>query len=339
MRWSRTITVVDAHAEGEIGRVVTGGVLPPPGQTLFDQREHLATKDDWLRKFLLNEPRGGGVHSANLIVPPVSPEADVGFIIMEKGGTPYPAMSGSNTICTAAVVLATGLVPMTEPETRFTMEAPGGLIRITARCRNGRCESIRFTNVPCFVFRLDQSIEVEGHGTLTVDVAYGGMWFALVDAGRLGFRLTPDEARDLVALGGRITKAAVQQVPTEHPENPKIRTISSTHFVAPLTIGADGRKIGRNVGVIQPGRIDRCPTGTATCARLAILHARGQIKPGEMFENRSIIDTRFEAEIVSTTSVAGIPAVVPSVAGRGFVTGIYQYGIDPADPFPEGFRL
>ena len=126
MRWKRTITVVDAHAEGEVGRVVTGGVLPPPGRTLFEQREYLATKDDWLRKFLLNEPRGGGVHSANLIVPPVAAGADVGFIIMEKGGTPYPAMSGSNTICTAAVALATGLVPMTEPETRFTLEVPGG---------------------------------------------------------------------------------------------------------------------------------------------------------------------------------------------------------------------
>ena len=339
MKWQRTITVVDAHAEGEVGRVVVGGVLPPPGRTMFDKMLHMETEADWLRRFLLNEPRGGGAWCANLVVPPTTPEADVGFIIMLVNG--YAPMSGSNTICTATVLLETGMVPMTEPETRFVLEAPGGLVKVTARCRDGRCEQIKFTNVPCFVFHLDHPLEVEDVGTISVDVAYGGVVFAFADANALGFAVKPDEARDLAAMGERIIAAAAEQIEAIHPENPEIHSVSMAAIAVPIVDTEDGRKLGRNAVVPRPPpyHIDRCPTGTATSARLAIMHARGQIKPGEIFENRSIIDTRFEAEIVGTTEVGGIPAVTPAVAGRGWIIGIYQYGLDPTDPFPDGFRL
>ena len=337
MHWNRMITVVDAHAEGEVGRVVVGGVLPPPGETMFAKARYLENEADWLRKFLLNEPRGTGTSCANLVVPPTHADADVGFIIIEANE--YPPMSGSNTICTATVLLETGMIPMTEPETRFTMEAPGGLVRITASCRNGRCERIKFANVPCFVWHLDHPLEVEGLGTLSVDVAYGGMVYALADAGALGFAIRPDEAREIAEAGGRIIAAAAEQIEAVHPENPEINTVSTVAIAMPLEEAEPGRKVSRNACVAPPAHIDRCPTGTATSARIAVLHARGQLAPGEIFENHSIIDTRFEAEITEITSVAGIPAVVPSVAGRGFVIGIYQFGLDPADPFPEGFHL
>jgi len=336
MFWNRTINVVDVHAEGEPGRVVVGGVLPPPGDSVFEMMCHMRDHDDWLRRFLLNEPRGAGISSANLVVPPRHAQADVGYIIMET--VEYPAMSGSNTICTATVLLETGMIPMTEPETKFTMESPGGLIEITARCEGGRAREIAFTNQPAFVLALDATLEVEGLGSLTVDVAYGGMFFPIADAKALGFAVTRDEAKDLIATGLKITAAAVEQFEAIHPTNPGIRDVSITQIAAPLEDTPEGKR-SRNVCVVKPGRLDRCPTGTGTCARLAVMHARGQIAEGEVFENHSIIDTRFRASVVGTTEVGGVPAVIPRVAGRGFVTGILQYGYDPADPFPEGYRL
>ncbi len=336
MHWQRTINVMDMHCEGTPARVVVGGVLPPPGDSVFEMMCHMRDHDDWLRRFLLNEPRGAGISSANLVVPPRHPDADAGYIIMET--VEYPAMSGSNTISTATALLESGMIPMIEPETRFTLESPAGLIRIKARCEGGRCREIEFTNQPAFVVALDAALEVEGLGTIPVDVAYGGMFFAIADAHSLGFSIASDEARDLVATGMKITRAAAEQLEAVHPTNPGIRDITLSQIAAPLEDTPEGKR-SRNVCVVQPGRIDRCPTGTGTCARLAVMHARGLIEVGEVFENFSIIDTRFRAGIVETTTVGGVPAVVPKVAGRGFVAGILQYGLDPLDPFPEGYRL
>ncbi len=336
MFWNRTINVVDVHAEGKPGRVVVGGVLPPPGDSVFEMMCHMRDHDDWLRRFLLNEPRGAGITSANLVVPPRHPDADVGYVIMET--VEYPAMSGSNTICTATALLETGMIPIVEPETKFTMEAPGGLIEITAKCEGGRAREIAFTNQPAFVLALDAMIEVEGLGTLPVDIAYGGMFFPIADAKALGFAVTRDEAKDIIATGLRITAAAFEQFEAIHPTKPGIRDISITQIAAPLEDIPEGKR-SRNTCVVKPGRLDRCPTGTGTCARLAVMHARGQIAPGQVFENYSIIDTRFRAGIIEATEVGGVPAVVPKVAGRGFVAGVLQYGLDPLDPFPEGYRL
>src|SRR5438132_11137530 len=202
MRARRTLTVVGCHAGGEIGNVVVGGVLPPRGATVFEQRQTLEREGDWLRRLLLREPRGSVAVHANLVVPATRPNCDAGFIIMEP--TEYPAMSGSNTICVATVLLETGMVEMREPETTLRLEAPAGVVEVRAACRDGRCESVELTNVPCFADRLDAPLEVDGRGTLTVDVAFGGMWYAIADASALGFALEPSEARDLSLAGARI---------------------------------------------------------------------------------------------------------------------------------------
>ena len=337
MKWSRSMTVVGAHAEGEVGRVVTGGVLPPPGDTLFEQREYLRTRDDGLRKFLLFEPRGGAFCHANLIVPPKDPRARAGFIIMEA--TDYPPMSGSNTMCVVTVLLETGMVEMEEPETRLTLETPGGLIEVAATCRDGKCESVAVTNVPCFTSKLDAVVDVEGLGTLSVDIAYGGAFFAIVDSQALGFDLTGSEARQLVETGEAIKAAVAEQHPVAHPANPDIHTVTFVEFAAPLEVDAGGRKVGRNAVVISPGKIDRSPCGTGSSARLAVLQARGEISPGETFLSRSPIDTEFKCRIVETVEVGGVPAIMPEIAGRAWITGVHEFGLDPTDPFPEGYTL
>ncbi len=337
MKSKRTITVIGCHAEGEVGRVITGGVLPPPGDSLFEQREYLRTQDDGLRKFLLYEPRGGAFVHANLIVPPKSSGAVAGFIIMEP--TDYPPMSGSNSICVATVLLETGMVEMVEPETTLRLDTPGGLIQVVAQCRNGRCESVRTRNVPSFVAKLDAPVEVEGLGTVTCDIAYGGAFFAIADAPGLGFSLSPDEARELVETGERIKAAAVAQHPVSHPENPDIHSITFTEFTAPLSKDTGGRTIGRNTVVISPGKLDRSPCGTGSSARLAALHARGEIGMGETLVSQSVLGTEFHCRIEEETTVAGQPAIVPSLEGRAWITGQHQYSLDPDDPFPQGYTL
>ncbi|MCY4354719.1 MAG: proline racemase family protein [Truepera sp.] len=337
MRWKRTVTVVGCHAEGEVGRVITGGVLPPPGETIFDQKRYLEKEADGLRRFLLFEPRGGVFVHTNLVVPPTRPEVDAAFIIMEP--TDYPPMSGSNSICVATVLLETGMVPMTEPETRLLLEAPGGLVEAVATCRDGKCERVRVRNVPSFVNALDVDIEVPGLGSLKADVAYGGAFFAIVDAPALGFALTPDEARDLVEVGERIKAAVVEQHPAIHPENSEIHTVTFTQFAAPVETDPEGVKTGRNAVVISPGKIDRSPCGTGTSARLAVLHARGKLRVGEPYISRSPLETVFHAQITATTTLKGVPAVLPSISGRAWITGLHHYGLDPTDPFPEGYAL
>ena len=336
MRWTKTVTVVGAHAEGEIGRVIVGGVLPPPGATMFERMKHLETQGDDLRQMLLFDPRGGVTVSMNLVLPPCDPRADVGLIIMESRY--YVPMSGSNTICTVTVLLETGMIPMREPETVLVLDTPGGLVRVTATCRNGKCEKVTFRNVPSFVFQLDRPVEVAGLGTVAVDVSYGGMIYAIVDARALGFAIVPSEARDLVAMGERIKAAAAEQLPAVHPENPEIHTINQTLFAGPLA-DAPGGKTARNAVIVSPGRIDRSPCGTGTCARLAVLHAKGLIATGEVLDHVSIIDSHFAGRVEEVTTVGGKPAVVNSISGRAWLTGIAQYGVDPDDPYPRGYTL
>lgn len=337
MRWDRTITVVGCHAEGEVGRVVTGGVLPPPGKTMFDKKQYLEQEADWLRKFLLYEPRGGAFVHANLILPATREEADAGFIIMEA--TDYPPMSGSNSICVTTVLLETGMVPMQEPETHLTLETPGGLIDVVAQCKNGRCERVFVENVPSYVAVLDGTVNVPGLGTIAVDIAYGGAFFAIVDASALGFSLVGEEARSLVEVGERIKAAVVDRYPVIHPENADINTVTFTQFAAPLQISDKGTKSGRNAVVISPGKIDRSPCGTGTSARLAVLRARGDVAVGETYTSLSLIGSEFICEILGDTAVGEVPAIRPQISGRAWITGFHQYGLDPTDPFPEGYTL
>jgi trans-L-3-hydroxyproline dehydratase len=327
------ITVVGCHAGGEIGNVVVGGVAPPPGDTVFERMLALR-EDDRLRRLLLREPRGSVAVHANLIVPSLRPDCAAGFIIMEP--TEYPPMSGSNAICVATVLLETGVVEMHEPETRLRLEAPAGVVDITAVCRDGRCESIEFTNVPCFADRLDAPIEVAGIGTVEVDVAYGGMWYAIADAHGLGFALTPAEARELSRVGELIRAAAREQLPCAHPENAEIAGVSIVQIAEPWQgVGA----VTKNAVVVSPGRLDRSATGSGLSARMAALHARGLMRTGDSMSHASVIGSAFEGRIVEETSVGGRPAIVPAIRGSAWITGITQVLLDPSDPFPEGYLL
>jgi trans-L-3-hydroxyproline dehydratase len=334
MRARRTITVVGCHAGGEVGNVVTGGVLPPRGETVFEQMQTLAREGDGLRRLLLREPRGSVACHANLIVPPTRPDCDAGFIIMEP--TEYPPMSGSNSICTATVLLETGMVEMQEPETVLRLEAPGGVVKARAACRDGRCESVEITNVASFADRLDAPLEVDGMGTLTVDVAYGGMWYAIADAAALGFAIEPGEARDLSLAGERIRAAAREQLPCAHPENPAIAGVSIVQIAEPWQgVGA----VSRNAVVVAPGRLDRSATGTGLSARMAALHARGLMGVGDAMTHASAIGSTFDGRILGETTVGDRPAIVPAIRGSAWITGISQLVVDPADPFPEGYIL
>ena len=334
MRSRRVITVVGCHAGGEVGNVVVGGVLPPPGATVLEQMQALQREGDGLRRLLLREPRGSVACHANLVVPATRPDCDAGFIIMEP--TEYPAMSGSNAICTTTVLLETGMIELREPETIVRLEAPGGVVEARASCRDGRCESVELTNVPSFVDRLDVPLEVEGVGTVTVDVAYGGMWYAIADAQALGFALEPDEARDLSLTGERIRAAAREQVPCTHPESPAIAGVSIVQLAAPWQgIGA----VTRNAVVVAPGRLDRSATGTGLSARMAVLHARGLMGVGDGMTHASPLGSTFDGRIVAETRVGDRPAIVPAIRGSAWITGVFQLYIDPEDPFPEGYVL
>jgi proline racemase len=346
MRLDPVIRVVDAHAGGEPGRVVIGGVHDVPGATMLEKRDHLWREADHLRHLLLREPRGYPAVCANVVLPPTLPEADAGFVIMEQAE--YPAMSGSNTICTATVLIAEGLVPVTEPITELTLEAPAGLIRVRAEVRDGRARAITFRNVPAFVVALDRNVEVPGIGTVTVDVAWGGMFYALADAAGLGFRITPDEGRDLVRMGEMIKAATREQVPAVHPIQPELSGVTIMEWTGPAALPGSH---GRNTVVVSSGTLDwarpesftgvldRSPCGTGTCARMAVLHARGELPIGQDFVHEGILGTTWTGRLLEETSVGPLPAVVPQLTGSAWITGRTDLVVDPDDPFPEGFRL
>lgn len=335
MNSTKVIHVVGCHAEGEVGDVIVGGVAPPPGNTVWEQSRWIA-RDQNLRNFLLNEPRGGVFRHFNLLVPPKDPKAQMGWIIMEPEDT--PPMSGSNSICVSTVLLETGIIPMQEPETRLVLEPPGGLIEVVAQCKNGKVTRVTVKNVPSFVDKCDAVIEVEGFGTVRVDTAYGGDSFVIVDAADLGFDVTADEARDLAVTGIKITNAANEQLGFHHPENPEWKHISFCQIAAPLQKENDVW-LGRNSVTIQPGKLDRCPTGTGCSARMALLHHQGKMKVGDHYIGESVIGSRFHCKIDSLTRVGEKNAVFPLISGQAWITGTHQYLLDPTDPWPHGYKI
>ncbi len=334
MRTHRTITVVGCHAEGEIGDVVTGGILPPAGATMFERMEAMRRDHDDIRHFLLCEPRGHVGRHVNIITPPIRPDCQAGVIIMEP--TEYVPMSGSNLICTVTVLLETGILPIKEPRTEIQIDTPAGPVRVVAACRDAKCESVEFENVPAFVDRLDAMLEVEGFGTVAADIAYGGMFYALVDATKLGFAIVAEEARDLAVLGERVRAAARAQLTVVHPENPGISGVSIVQLHHPF---AGVGQVTRNTCIVAPGRSDRSPTGTGTCARMAVLHARGKMRVGDTMIHESIIGSRFHGRIVRETEIAGRAAIIPAIRGRAWITGLHTYLLDPSDPYPQGYLV
>ena len=313
MRWERTVTVIGCHVGGEENDVIVGGVLPPPGATMFEKKRYLETHGDELRRWLLFEPRGKPTLCVNLVTPPTRPDCDVGLIIMES--TDYPPMSGSNTICTVTVLLETGMLPMREPITTLTLDTPAGPVPVEARCRDGKVERVQFTNVPCFATHLDAAVEVEGLGPIAWTWPTAAPSSRSSTRPRSASRWSRGEARELVALGqphhggGR---PAASRAPPGEPGHPH-RDLHE--FAMPF---AGPGTVSRNAVIVAPGRIDRSPCGTGTSARLAVLHARGQLAPGQGFVHESIIGSRFEAGIArETTWAAGRASSPPSPARPG----------------------
>ncbi|MER8708497.1 proline racemase family protein [Mesorhizobium sp. M1088] len=332
MRWNKTFTMVEAHCEGDVGRVVTGGVLSIPGDTILDKLLYINNVDDRLRRFLVNEPRGCAQMSTNLLLPPVHPEADAAFIILL--GDKAHAMSGSNSICLVTVLLETGMVEMKEPETVVTIETAAGLVKAVAKCSNGKCERVTLDMPPSFPLLLDAEVDVPGLGKVMVDISYGGIFYGLINPEQFGLKLTTENARKLVDIGCRVHRAIDAQLDVRHPEIAGLSGLSFTMFVG---YDDDGRMKG--VTVVPPGRVDRSPCGTGNSARLAAMYARGQFAEGETRIARSIIDSEFEVSIVGTTTVAGKPAILPRISGRGWIHGIHQIGVDPTDPYQLGYMV
>jgi proline racemase len=346
MRLSNMISAIDLHACGEPGRVIVGGVLDVPGRTMFEKMKHLEQHADGLRKRMLREPRGYPAANCNLVLPPTRPEADAGFVIMEQ--VEYPPMSGTNTICVTTALLETGMVPMREPVTELVLEAPAGLVAVRAECANGKVTSVTFRNVPAFAAHLDARVEVPHLGTVTVDVAWGGMFYVIADAAPFGLRLTPDEGGDIVRIGEMIKAATQEQLHVVHPENPEIAGVSIAQLSGPparedadrknAVIVSTG-KLDWNRPATWTGAIDRSPCGTGTCAKMAALHAKGQLPLGQDFRHEGILGTLFTGRLLEETHVGPHRAVVPTITGRAWITGFAQYVVDAEDPFPEGFTV
>ena len=331
----KTVHIVSAHAEGEVGDVIIEGVEPPPGKTLWEQSRWIA-KDQVLRNFVLNEPRGGVFSHVNLLVPPKNPKASAAFIIMEPEDN--PPMSGSNSICVATVLLDHGLITMEEPVTNFFLEAPGGLVKVKALCKNGKAERIFVQNLPSFGYKLDTKLELEGYGSISADTAFGGDSFVIVDAKKLGFSINPSEAAELARLGAKITDAATEQIGFHHPTITDWTHYSFCQFSRKQDQSNDCISFKSAVS-IKPGKIDRSPTGTALSAKMAVLEARGEMKVGQKIKAISIIGSSFEGKIVEKCNLNGTSAIIPEISGRGWITGLHQHTLEPTDPWPEGYRL
>jgi proline racemase len=346
MTFSKMITVVDAHACGEPGRVITAGIANVPGATIFEKMTFLQNHADGLRKLMLREPRGYPAVCCNLILPPTHPEAHAGYVIMEQ--TEYPVMSGTNTICVATVLLETGLVQMHEPVTELVLEAPAGLIRIRADCENGKVKQVTFRNVPAFAVHLDADVEVPTLGTVKVDVAFGGMFYVIADAEPLGLRLTPDEGRDIVRISEMIKAAAREQLPVSHPEHPEFPGITISVLSAPPTNPKAHAKNAVTVSTGQldwerpstwTGVLDRSPCGTGTCAKMAALHAKGLLGLNQDFYHEGLLGTIFTGRLIGETMVGPHRAVIPTIGGQAWITGLCNYVLDSDDPFQEGFTM
>lgn len=333
---SQSFTAYDCHCEGDVGKVVVSGLPELPKGTAFEKMKFLRDKRDDIRLFFLREPRGSMIQSVNFIVPSDNPEAIAAFIIAEA--EEYPEMSGGNTISVATTMLKTGMVPITGPITRFKLEAPAGLIDIECDTSGGRVGAIRFTNQPAFAYCTNTPIQLPGFGELLVDVGYGGMTYAIVDARQFGFKIQSGEGRILADLGQEIKAAAAAQIPVKHPLNAELPGITQTMFVNPLERTAQGLR-SKNAVIVSPGRADRCPCGTGTCARLAVMHAKGEITLGEKFVHQSIIDSTFTGEIIRTTKVGHLDAIVPTISGRSWITAKCTYVLEQDDPFPTGYSI
>ena len=334
MRSNISINIVSAHAEGEVGNVIVGGIPDPPGDNLWEMRTFIE-KDQKLRNLLLNEPRGGVFKHINLLVKARDPEAEFGFIIMEPIHT--PPMSGSNAICVATVLLETGLIKMVEPITNFNLDTPAGLIRVRATCRDGEALKIEIENVESFVDQLNVPLKINELDTLFVNTAFGGDSFVLVDASDCGLKIEPKSGHLIRDLGKEIIKAANEQLGFKHPTK-NWNHISFCQFTDPIK-RTDNLLTGLSAVVIEPGKIDISPCGTGCSARMALLVNQGKMKKDDTFIGKSIIGGSFECNLKEIRNSNKKQTIIPTISGRGYITGTHQIMRNPSDPWPYGYRL
>jgi proline racemase len=333
MKTARVFAAVDSHTEGMPTRVITGGMGTVPGETMGERRLYFERHLDHLRQLLMREPRGHAAMSGAFLQPPTRHDADWGVLFIEVSGC-LP-MCGHGTIGVATVLVECGMVEVTEPETVIRLDTPAGLVHTTVAVRDGHAERVRFRNVPAFVAQLDAALDVASLGTITYDMAFGGNFYALVPALSLGVEPVPENAERLIAHGLKIADAINTNALPVHPVDDSIRGCKHVVFHTPGSEGADAR----NATAIHPGWLDRSPCGTGTSARMAALHARGELRLGQEFVNESIIGGRFTGRLVEEVSVGATAAVVPEISGRAWITGMAQYLLDPSDPFPAGFTI
>ena len=345
MAFKRMFDAVECH-EGEPLRVITNGVPTIPGNSVYEQMLWLRENDDQLRMLMLREPRGIPATCANLIVPAKDPRAAAGFIIMEQ--TEYPMMSGGNVIAVATALLETGLLPMKEPVTEFNLEAPAGLIHITAECSHGKVTRVTFKNVPAFAVYLDKEIDVPHLGKVKVDIAWGGMFYTVIDATQFeGLRLVPEMGREITRISALVTRAAMDQCPVEHPDYPGVGITLSIMHEPPSTPGTYMRSsnvvLSGEVDFDKPetwtGALDRGVCGTGTCALMAVEHAKGRLKVGDPFVNEGLLGIQFRGEAIEETEIHGHKAIVPTVGGQCWIYGFSKWVLDETDPFPNGFTI
>ena len=334
MRAQRLFSAVDSHTEGMPTRVITGGVGVIPGATMFDRKLTFEREMDGLRRLLMYEPRGHAAMSGAILQPPTRDDADWGVLFIEVSGC-LP-MCGHGTIGVATVLVETGMVRVAEPVTTIRLDTPAGLVEAEVTVAAGRAAAVRLRNVPSFLLARDCTVDGGAElGIVSFDMAYGGNFYAILPAESLGVPLERERAPDLIRRGLGLMAAINDQARPEHPEN---REISVCHHVLLTAPGTDGAA-GRNTVVIHPGWVDRSPCGTGTSARMAQLHARGELPLHTPYIHESIIGTRFTGELVGETRVGELPAVLPTVTGRAWITGVGHYLLDPDDPFPDGFLL
>lgn len=328
------VRVIDAHASGAPCRVVVGGLeaLELQGATMFAKKQHMAGHHDWLRQGLVTEPRGFPATNVDFVLAPCDPSADVGLIIGAQGGC-YPPMSGGNIICTVTALLEGGVLPWAST---VTVDTPGGLVIARVVSADGKVTEVAFANVPSFVTHVDEPLRVPGLGDCRVDIAYGGMFYVIVDAVAFGLTLDADHGAELVAVGQRVRRAARERFDVVHPTNPSIRGVDQVVLRGPARAAENH---GRNAVVMSQGLVDRCPCGTGTSALLAVFHARGELAAGDDFRHESVLDGVFVGSIFETTDVGGVPAVIPEIRGRAWITAVGDVVLDDDDPLRSGFTI
>ncbi len=334
MKFERMLTIYGLHCEGEVGRVVVGGVIDIPGKTMIDKLNYINQKNDWLRKFTLYEPRGCAAQSVNIILPPISQDADAGFIVLQPDEA--HALSGSNTVCVTTALLESGIVQMKEPITDVTLDTAAGIIKAKAFCKNGKVTSVKVEMCPSFTVAIDKEIDVPNIGKIKVDVGFGGCFYTMVDVKQIGLKIEPSFANQLVEKSIEIKKAADAQIKVSHPDEPSFNHIEYVMFID----NGDESMIFKNATIIHPGRVDRSPCGTGTSARSAIMYDKNIVKKGDIYYTQSIIGGKFKTCIEKFTTLSdGTKAVIPTIEGRAWFYNIEQSGIEPTDPFKTGYTM